>query len=78
LLCTAIVDRRHGGGAQRKARVLSAGNSDPIRESGVSSTGDVAVPAPPGVVMPAPPEAPPNAERAQSEGRAIVEQTARL
>ena len=42
-----------------------------MREAGVPSTGGWVVPAPPGVVMLAPPEVPRNAERAQSEGRIV-------
>src|SRR5215203_2163041 len=58
-----------GGRAKSRSPAQGGcGSSDPMREAGVPSTGGWVVPAPPGVVMFAPPTAPRNAERAQSEG----------
>src|SRR5215208_4622521 len=51
-------------------RTGGCGGSDPMREAGVPSTGGWVVPAPPGILMVAPPEVPRNAQRAQSIGRA--------
>jgi hypothetical protein len=53
------------------------GSSDRMREADGPSTssrntpGSGIVPAPPGIVMVAPPEAPRNAEGAQSEGHVV-------
>jgi hypothetical protein len=63
----------HQGGAERRAGAKQTESPDPMTIPGVPSTGGVAgvlsvvVPAPPGIVMLAPPEVPRNVESAQSE-----------
>src|SRR5215203_1071248 len=77
LVVYAHTKDRDGGGLRGSARGKAKGRSPvawelrPMREAGVPSTGGWVVPAPPGVVMLAPPEVPRNAERAQSEGRIV-------
>src|SRR5215204_6732427 len=77
LVVSAHTKDRDGGGLRGSARGKAKGRSPvawelrPMREAGVPSTGGWVVPAPPGVVMLAPPEVPRNAERAQSEGRIV-------